>query len=108
MAVSVSNENRAELLTAFSPLPDGIDADRVNAADKILKMGNVAVCKPTRAGFTTSAVIAAERGGLKTLVVAPTRNILNKTVRKTVLKMDGTPCDIPGNVTCKYVQEFIQ
>jgi hypothetical protein len=108
MAVSVSNENHAELLTVFSPLPDGIDGDRVNAADKILKMGNVAVCKPTRAGFTTSAVIAAERGGLKTLVVAPTRNILNKTVRAIVLKMDGTPCDIPGNVTCKYVQEFIK
>lgn len=108
MTVSVPKENHAELLTAFSPLPDDIDADRVKAADKILKMGNAAVCKPTRAGFTTSAVIAAERGGLKTLVVAPTRNILNKTVRKTVLKMDGTPCDIAGNVTCKYVQEFIK
>lgn len=59
-----------------------MDTDRVKAADKILKMGNVAVCKTTRAGFTTSAVIAAERWDLKTLVIAPTRNILSKTVRK--------------------------
>ena len=108
MTVSVPKESRAELLTTFSPLPDGIDADRVSAADKILKMGNVAVCKPTRAGFTTSAVIAAERRGLRTLIVAPTRNILNRTVRLTVRRNNGIPCDIPGNRICRYVQEQIQ
>ena len=95
-------------ITYFFPLPESMDADRVKAADKILKMGNVAVCKTTRAGFTTSAVIAAERWGLKTLVIAPTRNILTKTVRRTVQNNGGRPCGIAGNITCKYLQEIIK
>lgn len=95
-------------ITYFFPLPEGMDTDRVKAADKILKMGNVAVCKTTRAGFTTSAVIAAERWDLKTLVIAPTRNILSKTVRKTVQNNGGRPCGIAGNITCKYLQEIIK
>jgi hypothetical protein len=108
MAVSVLKENRAESLTKYVSLPANIDTDRVNAADKILDIGDISVCKPTRAGFTTSAVIAAERKGLKTLVVAPTRNILNKTVREIVKKMDGKPCYIPSNRVCKYVREEIR
>ena len=95
-------------ITSFFPLPEGMDTDRVKAADKILKMGNVAVCKTPRAGFTTSAVIAAERWDLKTLVIAPTRNILSKTVRKTVQNNGGRPCGIAGNITCKYLQEIIK
>jgi superfamily II DNA or RNA helicase len=90
------------------PLPKGIEADRGEAADKILKMGNVAVCKPTRAGFTTSEVIAAKRRVLKTLVIAPTRNILTRTVRETVERVGGLPCDIPGHNQCKYVQKRIK
>jgi len=66
------------------------------------------VCKPTRAGFTTSAVLAAERSRQKTLVVAPTRNILGKTVRETVKRSGGVPCNIPGHAVCKYVQEKIK
>lgn len=106
MAGSVIKEHCTVPLNFWIPLPAGIDANRVEAADKILKMGNVAVCKPTRAGFTTSAVIAAERRKLKTLVVAPTRNILTKTVRETVERSGGVPCDIPGHGFCKYVQEL--
>lgn len=108
MAGSILKEHCSAPLSLFTPLPPGIDPDRVEAADKILKTGNVAVCKPTRAGFTTSAVIAAERGGLRTLIVAPTRNILNRTVRLTVQRNNGIPCDIPGNRVCRYVQEQIQ
>ena len=95
-------------ITSFFPLPEGIDADRVKAANKILKMGNVAVCKTTRAGFTTSAVLAAEQWDLKTLVIAPTRNILSKTVRKTVQNNGGRPCGIVGNTACKYLQKIIK
>jgi hypothetical protein len=90
------------------PLPKGIEADRVEAADKILEIGNVAITKPTRVGFTTSEVIAAERRRLKTLVLAPTRNILTKTVRETVEKSGGFPCDIPGHGMCKYIQELTE
>lgn len=108
MAASASKDNRAEPLAMWFPLPEGIDANRVQAANKILKLGNVAACKPTRAGFTTSAVIAAERLELKTLVIAPTKNILNKTVRQTVERNGGKPCGIAGNIACKYVQEIIK
>ena len=95
-------------LNYWSSLPEGIDGRRVGASDSIIKMGNVAVCKPTRSGFTTSAVIAAERRGMKTLVVAPTRNILNRTVRGTVEMMGGTPCGIPGHSQCRYIKELIE
>jgi superfamily II DNA or RNA helicase len=108
MADSVIKELQPQPLSRYAPYPAGIDASRVDAADKILKKGNVAVCKPTRAGFTTSAVIAAERRELKTLVIAPTRNILSQTVRKTVEKVGGLPCDIPGHNQCKYIQEIIK
>jgi hypothetical protein len=95
-------------LTLWMPLPHGIDSKRVDASDRILKMGNVAVCKQTRSGFTVSGVVAAERRNLKTLVLAPTRNILSKTVRETVEKVGGIACNIPGNRACKYIQEVIQ
>ena len=108
MSISSSKDYRAEPLSMWFPLPEGIDADRVRAADKILKLGNVAVCKPTRSGFTTSAVIAAERREFKTLVVAPTKNILKKTVRKTVEMNSGRFCSIAGNIACKYLQEIIK
>jgi len=108
MAASVLKERSTAPLDMWMPLPTGIEADRVEAADKILKMGNVAVCKPTRAGFTTSGVIAAERRRVKTLVIAPTRNILTKTVRETVEKWGGVPCDIPGHGMCKYIQELTE
>jgi hypothetical protein len=108
MAGSIPKEAHSASLNLWTLLPPGIDSDRVEAADKILQMGDVAVCKPTRSGFTTSAVVASERIGRKILFVAPTRNILGKTVRNTVEEMGGTPCDIPGNRVCKYIQEKIQ
>jgi hypothetical protein len=82
-----------------------MDQDRIDAADAILGLGDLGVCKSTRAGFTTSAVAAASCRGLKTLLVAPTRNILTSTVRETVEKLGGTLCDIPGHGLCKYLEE---
>lgn len=108
MSNSISKEHHPAPLTFWTPMPEGIDSKRVDAADKIIRMGNAAICKATRAGFTTSAVIAAERRGLKVLVVAPTRNILTKTVRETVKKSGGIHCDITGHSQCKYVQELIK
>ena len=108
MDTSVLRERSTAPLDIWMPLPKGIEADRVEAADKILEIGNVAITKPTRVGFTTSEVIAAERRRLKTLVLAPTRNILTKTVRETVEKSGGFPCDIPGHGMCKYIQELTE
>lgn len=101
-------EDQPMPLTRWSPLPADIDARRVEAADQILGSGDVALTKATRAGCTTSAIIAAERRGLKTLLVAPTRKILTKTVKETVEKMGGVFCDIPGHSLCKYVQEIYE
>jgi hypothetical protein len=107
MADSIPEEQPMPL-SQSSPLPPDIDVRRVEAADQILGSGDVALTKATRAGCTTSAIIAAERRGLKTLLVAPTRNILTKTVKETVERMGGSICDIPGHSLCKYVQEIYE
>jgi hypothetical protein len=100
--------DRSMPLSRWSPLPLDIDQKRVEAADKILDLGDIALTKATRAGFTTSAIIAAERRGLKTLIVAPTRKILTDTVRETVEKLGGILCDIPGHNMCYHVQEIYE
>lgn len=48
--------------SGYSSLPEDIDTERIDAVDAILNQGDVAVCKTTRAGFTTSAIIAAHSG----------------------------------------------
>lgn len=93
---------------SYSSLPEDIDTERVDAVDAILNQGDVAVCKTTRAGFTTSAIIAAHRRGLKILIVSPTKKMLSKTVKETVKKIGGVYCNIPGNQSCKYVKEKIE
>jgi len=97
-----------EPLSNHLPLPEGIDSARIDAVDTILALGNVAVSKATRAGFTTSVIIAAHRRGLKILIISPTKKILSRTVRLTVEKVGGVYCNIPGNQSCRYVQEKIQ
>jgi hypothetical protein len=59
-----------------------IDTRRVAAAKRIIESGTCKVYKPTRSGFSTSAVIAAINSGKKILVIAPTNRILEETVRK--------------------------
>jgi hypothetical protein len=71
-------------------------------------LGDVAVCKTTRAGATTSAIIAAHRKGLKILVVSPTRKISLTTVKDTVESIGGVYCNVPGNQSCMYVKEEIR
>ena len=90
----------------YSSLPEDIDTALVDAVDTILEQGDVAVCKATRSGFTTSAIIAAHRQGLKILIVSPTKKMLSKTVRDTVKKIGGVYCNIPGNQSCKHVKEI--
>ena len=92
----------------YPSLPRDIDTKRVDAVDAILEQGDVAVCKATRSGFTTSAIIAAHRQGLKILIVSPTKKMLSTTVRETVKKIGGVYCNIPGNQSCKYVKEAIE
>lgn len=92
----------------YSSLPEDIDTALVDAVDTILEQGDVAVCKTTRSGFTTSAIIAAHRKGLKILIVSPTKKMLSSTVRNTVENIEGVYCNIPGNQSCKYVKEVIE
>jgi hypothetical protein len=68
-------------------------------------LGDVAVCKTTRAGATTSLILAAYRKGLKILVVSPTRKIGLTTIKDTVDRIGGVYCNVPGNQSCKYVRE---
>jgi hypothetical protein len=92
----------------YSSLPRDTDTELVDAIDAILEQGDVAVCKATRSGFTTSVIIAAHRQGLKILIVSPAKKMLSSTVRKTVEKIGGVYCNIPGNQSCKFVKEKIE
>ena len=58
----------------------GIDQKRLSEARKILEAGDAILYKPTRAGFTTSAVYAALDIKKRTLFVAPTNRILKETI----------------------------
>jgi hypothetical protein len=104
--ISVPSEN--EPLAENFPLPVGLDSARVDAVDAILELGDVAVCKTTRSGFATSAIIAAHRRGLKMLIVSPTRKIAYSTVKSMVDLIGGVHCNIPGNQSCKFVKEKIE
>jgi hypothetical protein len=103
ISVPAANEPLAENF----PLPVTIDSARVDAADAVLELGDVAVSKTTRSGFTTSVIIAAHRRGLKLLIVSPTRKIAYTTVKSTIDLIGGVHCNIPGNQSCKYVKEKI-
>jgi len=104
----LSEPATGEPLSTCIALLEGIDSDRVDAVDVILDQGDTAVYKVPRAGFTISAIIAAHRRGLKILIVSPTRKIASSTVQGTVEDIGGVYCNIPGNQSCKYVQELIK
>jgi hypothetical protein len=87
-----------------SLMPRWVNIDLVNAVDA----SNIAVCKTPRSGFTTSAIIAAHRQGLKILIVSPTNRLLNDTVQKTVEEIGGVYCSIPGNQSCIHVRQKIE
>ena len=95
-------------LSECIPRADWIDSDRVDAVDVILDQGDTAVYKVPRAGFTTSVIIAAQRRGLKILIVSPTRKIASSTVEGKVGIVGGVYCNVPGNQSCKFVQQMIK
>lgn len=75
----------------------------IKAVGELLESGSYAVSKPVRAGFTTSAIIAAQRAGISVLFLAPTNAILKETVKK-VAKVDAS-VRIPANIECQILQE---
>lgn len=67
--------------------------------------GAVAVSKPIRAGFTTSAVLAAWERGKRLLCIAPTTRILKETIGTA---SGGTAIRVPGNCECPLLAEEIE
>ena len=82
-----------------------IDTRRVAAAKRIIDSGSSKVYKPTRSGFSTSAVIAAINSGKKILVIAPTNLIIEETVRKASF---GNLVHVLPNCFCLRRREQIE
>jgi hypothetical protein len=74
-----------------------IDRRLVDAAGTILRGGNAKVYKPTRSGFTTSAIIAANEMGKRILCVVPTKRIAEETVSNA---SKGTSVSVRANSAC--------
>ena len=70
--------------------------DIIKAAGKLLGSGSYAVSKPVRAGFTTSAILAAQKAGLTVLFLAPTNAIIKDTVGKVARK--DSSVRVPANI----------
>lgn len=82
-----------------------IDPRRVAAAKKIIEGGTSKVYKPTRSGFSTSAIIAAISSGKKILAIAPTNLIIEETVRKASF---GNSVHVLPNCFCLRRREQIE
>jgi hypothetical protein len=82
-----------------------IDPELVAAASEVLKQGSRKVYKTTRAGFTTSAVLAAMESNKRILVVSPTNKILSETVMKA---SGGMAIAVPANSLCQMSQEQVR
>lgn len=80
-----------------------LDMTRVEEAASILQESS-AVVKPTRSGFTTSAVLAAKQLGKRICVITPTRRIGNETV----LNADPQAVAVPGNNSCLQLKAQIK
>ncbi len=80
-----------------------IDESRVSLAASFLDGKDYAIHKVTRAGFTTSFVIAAGRSNKRVLLVSPTKNIISDTMKEA----DEDIVGIYGNVACQYNQDEI-
>lgn len=77
--------------------------DIIKAAGKLLGSGSYAVSKPVRAGFTTSAILAAQKAGLTVLFLAPTNAIIKDTVGKVARK--DSSVRVPANIECQILKE---
>ena len=82
-----------------------IDPELVAAASEVLKAGSCKVYKSTRAGFTTSAVLATMSSKKRILVVSPTNKILTETVMKASM---GRAIIVPANSFCQVLQELVR
>ena len=82
-----------------------IDPELVAAASEVLKAGSCKVFKTTRAGFTTSAVLAAMEAERPILVLSPTGKILSETVMRASM---GRAIIVPANSFCPILQEQIE
>jgi len=82
-----------------------IDPELVAAASEVLKAGSCKVFKTTRAGFTTSAVLAAMEAEKPILVLSPTTKILSETVMRA---SKGRAIIVPANSFCPILQEQIE
>lgn len=80
-----------------------IDEGRVSIAAAFLDGKDHAIHKVTRAGFTTSFVIAASRSNKRVLLVSPTRKIISDTMNDAADGLVG----IYGNAACQYNQDEI-
>jgi hypothetical protein len=81
------------------------DQRLIRTAHDIIEKGSCAVSKPIRAGFTSSAIMACEMNGRRTLVLEPTGRIL----KETMLKATGNRAiRVPGNQECPMNQKEIQ
>ena len=82
-----------------------INPELVAAASEVLKVGSCKVYKSTRAGFTTSAVLAAIKAKKRILVISPTNKILSETVMKA---SGGQAISVPANSFCPVLEEQIR
>ena len=82
-----------------------IDPELVAAASGVLRAGSCKVFKTTRAGFTTSAVLAAMEAERPILVLSPTGKILSETVMRASM---GRAIIVPANSFCPILQEQIE
>ena len=89
----------------FPQLLGEIDARRLAAAKKIIDGGTYKVYKSTRSGFSTSAIMAAVKSGMNILVIAPTKRILEETVRNASF---GNSVQVLPNCFCLNQREKIE
>jgi hypothetical protein len=82
-----------------------IDPELVAAASEVLTAGSCKVHKSTRAGFTTSAILAAMEAGKSILVLSPTVKILSETVTKA---SRGRAIIVPSNSFCWKLQDLVK
>lgn len=78
------------------------DERRIELAASFLDGNDYAIHKTTRAGFTTSFVIAAERSNKRGLLLSPTKKIISSTM-KDAAEIVG----IYGNSACEYNKRAI-
>lgn len=89
----------------FPDLFGEIDPLRLDAAKKIMDCGTFKVYKSTRSGLSSSAVMATVKNAKKILVIAPTRRILEETVRNASF---GNSVQVLPNCFCLKQRDQIE